>query len=239
ARLQKAWKSSAYAFFTQDVKIELRKGKQHHVFTCAAKGCNHRVARNLTTKDSNSTKSLLSHARHCWGKDTVDAALAVKSAEKAREILRRNPGKQKRLTDIFKHHANSTAEIFSARPLTKAENRCCLRPFRIVKDRAYRYLMKSGRPGVHIPSPSTIARDVKKAFAKTRERVKERLSTVTGITLITDAWTSPNHRAFVAVGGSWEEDGRKVECLLDFIEVPKVRVSKHVQREYRSDLFFL
>ncbi|KAJ7060842.1 hypothetical protein C8F01DRAFT_988221, partial [Mycena amicta] len=229
-RLQKKWTSSVYAFYSQDIIIEYRHTHRHHVFTCAAKGCGTRIAWNLTTRDAKSTKNLLQHARSCWGTDTVNAALAVKDVKKAREILRRNPGKQRRLSDIFKRHTTPGADIYSSRPLTKAENRAwhvrwmaeSLRPFRIVKDRAYRFLMKSGHPGIQIPSPQTVARDVKKLFVKTQARVKDRLTKVSGLTFITDAWSSPNHRAFVAVGAAWEEDGQKVECLLDFVEVPKV-----------------
>ncbi|KAK7015603.1 ribonuclease H-like domain-containing protein, partial [Favolaschia claudopus] len=44
----------------------------------------------------------------------------------------------------------------------------------------------------------------------------------------TDAWTSPNHRAFVAVGGHWEEDGKRINCLLDFVEVPKSHTGENL-----------
>jgi hypothetical protein len=50
-----------------------------------------------------------------------------------------------------------------------------LRPFVIAADRGLRYLMKSGRPTMWIPSPSTIARDVKLLFKRTRERIRQRL----------------------------------------------------------------
>jgi hypothetical protein len=46
-----------------------------------------------------------------------------------------------------------------------------LRPFSIVKDRAFQSLMKTGRPAYHIPSPSTVARDVKTVFARTRKTI--------------------------------------------------------------------
>jgi hypothetical protein len=31
--------------------------------------------------------------------------------------------------------------------------------------------MKTGRPEYYLPSPSTVSRDVKKVFARTRERI--------------------------------------------------------------------
>lgn len=39
----------------------------------------------------------------------------------------------------------------------------------------------------------------------------------------TDAWTSPNHRAYVAVTVHLELNGEMVSLVLDVAEVPKVR----------------
>lgn len=36
----------------------------------------------------------------------------------------------------------------------------------------------------------------------------------------TDAWTSPNHKAYVAVTVHFEQDGKPVVLLLDVVEVP-------------------
>lgn len=49
------------------------------------------------------------------------------------------------------------------------------RPFAIVKDRSYNCLMKTGRPSCYVPSPSTVARDVKTVFGNTRQRISEML----------------------------------------------------------------
>ncbi|KAJ7843999.1 hypothetical protein B0H14DRAFT_2300152, partial [Mycena olivaceomarginata] len=68
---KRSWTSTIYAFYTGDIRIEYRDGKLHHVFVCAARGCGHRVPRNQTTKDRNSTKNLKKHANKCWGSDTV------------------------------------------------------------------------------------------------------------------------------------------------------------------------
>ncbi|KAJ7346381.1 hypothetical protein DFH08DRAFT_641458, partial [Mycena albidolilacea] len=69
-----------------------------------------------------------------------------------------------------------------------------LRPFSIAKERGYRRLMKSGRPNTFIPSPSTIARDVKLLFEKTRARIQRRFKKLAAsVSLATDTWTSPNH----------------------------------------------
>ena len=39
----------------------------------------------------------------------------------------------------------------------------------------------------------------------------------------TDAWTSPNHQAYVAVTVHLEKDGKPLGMLLDVVEVAKVR----------------
>jgi hypothetical protein len=38
----------------------------------------------------------------------------------------------------------------------------------------------------------------------------------------TDAWSAPNHWAFVAIYVYYEEDGKVKKLLLDFIEAPFV-----------------
>lgn len=39
----------------------------------------------------------------------------------------------------------------------------------------------------------------------------------------TDTWTSPNHRAFVAISVHLEVDGQPLRLLLDLVEVAEVR----------------
>ena len=41
----------------------------------------------------------------------------------------------------------------------------------------------------------------------------------------TDAWTSPNHRAFVAWNVHFHHQGRLLTFLLDIVEVPEVSVA--------------
>ena len=41
------------------------------------------------------------------------------------------------------------------------------------------------------------------------------------LSFATDAWTSPNHKAFVAVTVHFENAGEPVCMLLDIVEVPK------------------
>jgi len=97
-----------------------------------------------------------------------------------------------------------------------------MRPFNIVKDRGFQSLMKTGRPECYIPSPSTVSRDVKLVFAKARLRIAKMLQEHDGaLSFGTDAWTSPNHKAYIAVTAHFELDGVPVCLLLDLVEVAK------------------
>lgn len=44
-----------------------------------------------------------------------------------------------------------------------------------VGDRGFLSLMKTGRPGYYVPSASTVARDVKTVFARSRTRIAKML----------------------------------------------------------------
>ena len=114
-----------------------------------------------------------------------------------------------------------------------------VRPFEIVKDRGFQSLMKTGHPEYYIPSPSTVSRDVWMVFSKTRQRIAKLLRVSKTIcpkiwnltkkkeydgalNFATDAWTSPNHRAFVAVTVHLEQDGAPPCLVLDVVEVAEV-----------------
>jgi hypothetical protein len=63
------------------------------------------------------------------------------------------------------------------------------RPFAIVKDRGFRDLMKTGRPEYRLPSPATVARDVKHVFVGMRSIISAKLK-VLDLHLMT---FSPHH----------------------------------------------
>jgi hypothetical protein len=50
-----------------------------------------------------------------------------------------------------------------------------MRPFKIVKDRGFQCLMKTGHPDYYIPSARTVSRDVKKVFIECRQRIAKML----------------------------------------------------------------
>jgi hypothetical protein len=49
------------------------------------------------------------------------------------------------------------------------------RPFKIVEDRGFQKLMKTGRPEYYIPSATTVSRDVKKVFVNVCKRMANML----------------------------------------------------------------
>jgi hypothetical protein len=113
-----------------------------------------------------------------------------------------------------------------------------MRPFKIVKDRGFQCLMKTGRPNYYIPSMQTVSRDVRTVFVSCRRRIAKILQVELNDTFLrqrhnkthlqkhdgalsfaTDAWTSPNHRGYVAVTVHFEENGIPISMLLDLVQV--------------------
>lgn len=99
-----------------------------------------------------------------------------------------------------------------------------MRPHIIVKDPGFQTLMKTGRPGYWIPSASTVARDIRVIYTKCREKVARLLQEYEGeLSFATDAWSSPNHHAFIAVTVHFVLNDEPVSMLLDLLEVAEVR----------------
>jgi hypothetical protein len=97
------------------------------------------------------------------------------------------------------------------------------RPTNIVNDRELEQLLTAGRPHIKIPSTATLSRDVKACFKKCRERVGKLLKEHPGhVHIASDAWTSPNHRAFIAWTVHLEHEGQMLAFLLDMVEIPEV-----------------
>ena len=117
-----------------------------------------------------------------------------------------------------------------------------LRPFAIVEDRGFKSLMKTGRPEYYLPSKSTVSRDVRLVFVNVRKRMAKMMqvsryytqslaATILNIlpqeyegnlNFATDAWTSPNHKSFVAVSVHFEHRGKPMCIILYVVEVAKV-----------------
>jgi hypothetical protein len=100
--------------------------------------------------------------------------------------------------------------------------------------------MKTGRPGYYLPSMATVTHDVQMVFAHTCQRIADMLQVSKdlfsqckeGLTkpkeyegdlnFATDAWTSPNHNAFVALTVHLERKGIPLCLVLDVVEVAQV-----------------
>jgi hypothetical protein len=113
--------------------------------------------------------------RNCWGNEPLKAAEAAESIEQARNLVVKPLQETGSISAAFERKGKGQI-TYSNRQHTRTETRVelvqwvseNLRPFRIVKDRGFLCLMKTERPEYHIPSPMTIARDVKMVFAQTR-----------------------------------------------------------------------
>jgi hypothetical protein len=67
----------------------------------------------------------------------------------------------------------------------------------IVRDREFIHLMKAGRPGTSLPTPMTVARDVKVSFEVCRKRIDKilKVNSTLFFCILTNLYTF--------VGSSW------------------------------------
>ncbi|KAF7372915.1 Dimer-Tnp-hAT domain-containing protein [Mycena sanguinolenta] len=129
----------------------------------------------------------------------------------------------------------------SDRTLTPAELRAHLvrwvaesnRPLAIVEDREFRSILGAGRPEFSLPGRRTVARDLSVAFGIGRAFVEKLLREHEGrLNFATDAWTSPNHRAFLAWTVHLHHEGRLLSFPLDVYEVPESHTGRTLAREF-------
>ncbi|KAJ3487515.1 hypothetical protein NLJ89_g11705 [Agrocybe chaxingu] len=226
-RLKKEWISPIYAFFKPTPDIGYEKGRRYHEFRCAAKGCKKGVRRFLDKSDAKSTSNMQKHAKSCWGTETVEIADEAANLNEARKMV--GSLKDGSITAAFERKGKGCV-TYSHRQHTKAETKAEIvrwvaesaRPFKIVADRGFLSLMKTGHPEYYVPSPSTVSHDVRLVFARSRQRISAMLRKHEGkISFATDAWTSPNHKAYVAVTAHLEHNGTPISLVLDVIELAK------------------
>ncbi|KAJ7767087.1 hypothetical protein B0H14DRAFT_2264292, partial [Mycena olivaceomarginata] len=164
--------------------------------------------------DRSLTSNLVKHAKKCWGVDVVEARM------KGIEV-------QGRDGDIFAAFARASDHPvqLSDRMLTEAELRVHIvrwvtenhRPLNLVEDREVRLIFSAGRPKFRLPGRRAVSRDLNAAYGRARAHgYNGRLSFSTG------AWTSPNHRAFVAWIVHLQHEGELLAFPLDIYEVPEV-----------------
>ncbi|KAG0698044.1 hypothetical protein DFH29DRAFT_810877, partial [Suillus ampliporus] len=237
-RLRKGWTSPVYAFFEPTPSIEYTNGRRSHVFKCMGKSCNQCVRHYLDKGDAKSTSNMAKHVKRCWGEIAYEAAQEAKTAASARESIVGSILTTGSITSLFERKGKGKV-TYSHRQHTKSETKAeivrwvseSLRPFEVVNDRGFKSLMKTGQPEYYLPSPSTVSRDVKLVFANVRKRIARMLRDYDGdLNFATDVWTSPNHKAFVAVSVHLEHEGQPLAMLLDIVEVAKVCIAnKHEQ----------
>ena len=85
---------------------------------------------------------------------------------------------------------------------------------------AFRRAFKYSRPGIEIPSPTTLIRHLKRLGNSTVDEIRTGLPVDGRISLAADAWTSPNKLAFLAIVAYWVSDNWQMEeVLIGFEEI--------------------
>ncbi|KAG2094206.1 uncharacterized protein F5147DRAFT_747828 [Suillus discolor] len=205
-RLIKEWNSPIYTFFDPIPAIETINGRRAHAFKCMAKGCKVRICRFLDKKDAHLTSNMRKHIKSCWGEGVLEAACEAKNTEEVRTKIVTSILCNGSITSSFERKGKGKV-TYSHRQHTRTETK------------GFQSLMKTGRPEYYIPSPRTISRDVRLQIAKMLQEYEGRMN------FTTDAWTSENHRAFVAVAVHLEHEGVPLSFPLDIVEVATVRKS--------------
>ena len=114
-----------------------------------------------------------------------------------------------------------------------------MRSIKIVNDPGFHRLMKTGHPQYRILSARTVAHNVQVVFRRVKQRIAKMLRFSNLIfydlncfspfwkeydgrlSFATDAWTSPNQRAYVAITVHFEHKGEAMSMLLDIVEVAR------------------
>ncbi|KAJ3965088.1 hypothetical protein EV361DRAFT_767112, partial [Lentinula raphanica] len=183
--------SSVYAFFNAEPEVEFARDEvtpEYLVFTCSH--CATKIKQGLKTSDKGSTGNMSGHARKCWGDEAFNAA-KDSTLDKARAAIKAFGKKsQSKLTAALKT-TKGWAKTYSTRPPEKELIRFC-------------WLLKEGRPNHYVPSKETVARDMKKLYRLTKEKLAEELQSCEyKLALALDCWSSPNHRPFMSITVTW------------------------------------
>ncbi|KAJ7849524.1 hypothetical protein B0H14DRAFT_2229874, partial [Mycena olivaceomarginata] len=146
--------------------------------------------------DAGSTGNLKKHALLCFGENVVEAAIKGEGVK------------------------NPDGSIFAA--FARAGQRPVNVSHRAHTNPDARLIM-AGRPNLDLPNGRRVSRDIQASFNKCKETTDKLLQDYPGmLSYATDAWTSLNHRAFVAWTVHLQHEGTPLCFLLDIIEVPEV-----------------
>ncbi|KIK77422.1 hypothetical protein PAXRUDRAFT_166906, partial [Paxillus rubicundulus Ve08.2h10] len=202
-RLKKEWVSPFYAFFDPTPVIIKVNGCCAHEFKCSACNCKAKGCQYLDKKDAHSTGNMRKHVKSCWGDETLETADTAKDVNEVRAKIVGGVLRNRTIMAAFERKGKGKV-VYSHRLHTRAEAK------------GFKSLMKTGRPEYYIPSLETVSAD------NTYQEYEGQIS------FTTDAWTSPNHRAFVAFSMHLKHEGIPLTFPLDVVEVVKVS-NLHVQ----------
>ncbi|KAI9458441.1 hypothetical protein F5148DRAFT_983769 [Russula earlei] len=213
--LSKEWKSPIYAFYEHVPDITYVNSRHCHEFKCAAHGCKYKSQCYLNTKDKTSTGNLIKYGKSCWGEEAWNAANECNNTAEARELVTKPMAKTVLIMTLFKWSGKGKV-TYSHCIHMRTETKC------IVEDHGFLNLMKTGCLEHYLSSTSTMTQDVKLVFGQTREQIENLLQEYNGsISFATDAWTSPNHYAYVTLSAHFETQGQLMAIILDVVKVPK------------------
>ncbi|KAI0291919.1 hypothetical protein B0F90DRAFT_1604841, partial [Multifurca ochricompacta] len=146
------------------------------------------------SQDHAATSNLKAHAIKCFGADAVDAAFKKASSGAQDGSIFASFAQLGQASQSISHCAHTTYETRFA-----------------------------GRPGTSLPTPMTVVHDVKLSFEKCQAHINKILKEHSGhVHFATDAWTSPNHHAFVAWTVHLHHEGHLLAFVLDITEVPEI-----------------
>ncbi|KAH8995598.1 hypothetical protein EDB92DRAFT_1757822, partial [Lactarius akahatsu] len=228
--LCKEWDSPIYVFFKPLPSIEYVDARKAHVFKCGARQCHsqHRLVPQFLDKSAaKSTSNLRRHAKVCWGVEAVAAADATQDVNTACNALANHKKIDGSITAMFRHIGKGTVTYSHCQHMRAEAHAEFVRwicennqPFQIVNDREFCCLMKTGRPEYYIPSAETLSCDVKNVFVRVRKHISTMLKEYNGkLSFATNAWTSPNHKAYVTITVHLENHGQPLSMLLDLVDV--------------------
>ncbi|KAI6024542.1 hypothetical protein EDC04DRAFT_2573899 [Pisolithus marmoratus] len=207
--MMRDWKAPIYAFYSPVPIIKHISGRCCHIFKCLTKSCKHCVWHFLDTGDRALTSNMWKHVKSCWGGDVLKAVNKAAGLDIAQDVIK-NYTVNGSITMAFEQKGKGKLTYLHQQH-TKAEVQ------------GFQSLMKTGRPEYYLPHPSTVSHNVKIVFAKTQNQIAKILQAYDGaLNFGTDAWTSPNHKAFIAFSVHLAKEGKPLSMVLNIIEVAKV-----------------
>ena len=120
----------------------------------------------------------------------------------------------------YSHHAHMNPEVHTHLIKWVTESN---QPINVINDRELCDLLTAGWPNITLPLSDTISCDIQASFGKCKECIAKLLQEHPGhLHFATDAWTSPNHHAFVAWTVHLEYEGEMLLFLIDIIKLLEV-----------------